>query len=201
MSIESDKLKVLVDFKKRLENEISELESELQEKKITLEALNSILIEKGFKRGDMKSVSLSKELETPKKIMVSTTKPESPVFHSKETESVIPLKTKTGESLAIIYANKQVLHVLPDETKNFNINTPPFDSFLVERVLMKMRQKDENLVKTGDLTPENMFTYEIITEREMLREIVVRNADGERLKELRSSIRWTLEKMYEKRKK
>jgi uncharacterized coiled-coil protein SlyX len=201
MSIESDKLKVLVDFKKRLENKISELESELQEKKVTLEALNSILIEKGFKRGDMKSVRLSKELETPRKITVSTTKPESPVFHSKETESVIPLKTKTGESLAIIYVNKQVLHVLPDETKNFNINTPPFDSFLVERVLMKMRQKDENLVKTGDLVAEKMFVYEIITEGEMLREIVVRNADSERLKELRSSIRWTLEKMYEKRKK
>ncbi|MCW3998241.1 MAG: hypothetical protein NWF10_06705 [Candidatus Bathyarchaeota archaeon] len=201
MSIESDKLKVLVDFKKRLENKISELESELQEKKVTLEALNSILIEKGFKRGDMKSVRLSKELETPRKITVSTTKPESPVFHSKETESVIPLKTKTGESLAIIYVNKQVLHVLPDETKNFNINTPPFDSFLVERVLMKMRQKDENLVKTGELILEKMFAYEIITEGEMLREIVVRNADGERLKELKSSIRWTLEKMYEKRKK
>jgi hypothetical protein len=172
----------------------------LQEKKITLEALNSILIEKGFKRGDMSSISSSKKIEKPKKIIVTTTKPKSSVFPSKETESVIPLKTKTGESLAIIYANRQVLHVLPDETKNFNTNTPPFESFLVERVLMKMRQKDEAFVKAGDLIPEKMFSYEIITEGELLREIVVINADNDRLKELRSSIRWTLEKMYEKRK-
>jgi hypothetical protein len=200
MSVDSDKLKILVDFKKKLGDRIIELESELQEKKITLEALNSILIEKGFKRGDMSSISSSKKIEKPKKIIVTTTKPKSSVFPSKETESVIPLKTKTGESLAIIYANRQVLHVLPDETKNFNTNTPPFESFLVERVLMKMRQKDEAFVKAGDLIPEKMFSYEIITEGELLREIVVINADNDRLKELRSSIRWTLEKMYEKRK-
>jgi hypothetical protein len=66
---------------------------------------------------------------------------------------------------------------------------------------MKMRQKDENFVKTEDLIPEKMFTYEIITEGELLKEIVVKNADNERIKELRSSIRWTLEKMYEKIKK
>jgi hypothetical protein len=32
----------------------------------------------------------------------------------------------------------------------------------------------------------------------LLREIVIRNVDEERLRELKSSIRWTLEKMYEK---
>ena len=45
-----------------------------------------------------------------------------------------------------------------------------------------------------------MLDYEIITEGDLLREIVIKNVDGDRLKELRSSIRWTLEKMYEKSK-
>ena len=202
MSHESEKLKLLIGFKKRLEKKISDLELELQEMKITAEILNSILIEKGFKRGDMKAIiPSSHKPETLKKIDKSDINPKSPVFHSKDPENVIPLKTKNGESLAIIYVNNEVLHVLLDETKNFDVNIPPFSSFLVKRVFMKMKQKDEELVKTGVISSENMFTYDIATEGELIREIVIKNVDENRLKDLISSIEWTLEKMYEKSKK
>jgi len=43
-----------------------------------------------------------------------------------------------------------------------------------------------------------MFTYTLVKEGELIREIIIKNADDERLKELKSSIRWTFEKMYEK---
>lgn len=202
MSHESEKLKLLIGFKKRLEKKISDLELELQEMKITAEILNSILIEKGFKRGDMKTIiASSHKPETLKKIDKSDINPKSPVFQSKDSENVIPLKTKNGESLAIIYVNNEVLHVLLDETKNFDANVPPFSSFLVKRVFMKMKQKDEELVKTGVIASEKMFTYDITTEGELIREIVIKNVDENRLKDLRSSIEWTLEKMYEKSKK
>ena len=202
MSHESEKLKVLIGFKKRLEKKISDLELELQEMKIASEILNSILIEKGFKRGNMKAIVPSPHKpETFKKAISSNIKPKSPVFHSKDPESVIPLKTKNGESLAIIYVNKEGLHVLLDETKKFDANVPPFSSFLVKRVFMKMKQKDEELAKSGVISSDKMFAYDIATEGELIREIVIKNVDENRLKDLRSSIEWTLEKMYEKTKK
>ena len=201
MSIQSNKLKVLVDFKKRLETKIEQLELELHETKVTLETLNLIIIEKGFKRGDINSMpSNFKQPRNSKKISDSLGVPTSATYHANKNESVIPLKTKNGESLAIIHVHKKLLHILLDETKKFNVNTPPFDSFLVSRVLMKMKQKDEKFTNSGFLTPEKMLDYEIITEGDLLREIVIKNVDGDRLKELRSSIRWTLEKMYEKSK-
>ena len=90
------------------------------------------------------------------------------------------------------------MHVLPDESKKFNVNTPPFYPFLVERVLEKMREKDGELVRIGDLTLEKMFNYDIISENDLIREIVIRNVSEDRLRELKSSIRWTFEKMFEK---
>jgi hypothetical protein len=90
------------------------------------------------------------------------------------------------------------LHVLPDESKSFSVNTPPFSHFLVERVLAKMQEKDNELVRMGQLTPDKMFAYNIIREGDLIREIVIKNVDEERLRELKSSIRWTLEKMYDK---
>jgi hypothetical protein len=192
MSQDSDKIKALVTFKKKLEKRIEKLDSEVKELEATLEVVNSILLEKGFKRGDMKEVA------PPTQATVAIE--EKPLQHVAETEAVIPLKTINDEPLAIIYVNKDSLHVLPDESKSFNVSTPPFSHFLVERVLAKMQEKDNELVRMGQLTPDRMFAYNIIREGDLIREIVIKNAGEERLRELKSSIRWTLEKMYEKMK-
>ncbi len=191
----SEKLKALVNFKKKLEQRIEELEDELKEATATLEAVNSILLEKGFKRGDLKEVKPPEE-ETAPEIRVLVNEEVAP--RSLEPESVIPLRTINDETLAIIYVDKEVLHVLPDESKKFSVNTPPFQPFLVERVLAKMQKKDNELAKTGQLAADKVFAYTFALEGDLLREIVIRNVDEERLRELKSSIRWTLEKMYEK---
>jgi hypothetical protein len=202
MSQDSDKVKALVTFKKKLEKRIEKLDSEVKDLEATLEVVNSILLEKGFKRGDIKEVAAAPA--TPEEVLPPTQTTvaveEKPLQHAVETESVIPLKTMNDEALAIIYISRDSLHVLPDESKSFNVTTPPFSHFLVERVLAKMQEKDNELVRMGQLTPDKIFIYKIIQEGDLLREIVIKNADEERLRELRSSIRWTLEKMYERMK-
>jgi hypothetical protein len=199
MSQDSERLKAFVNFKKKLEKQIEELGSELEEYQALLEAVNSVLLEKGFKRGDMKEVKLSED-EAPPTLHVIVEK-EAPVApQATESESVIPLKTMDDLPLAIIYVDKGALHVLPDETKKFDVNTPPFQPFLVERVLTKMQEKDSELVRTGQLAADKMFAFNIMREGDLIREIVIKNFDDDRLKELKSSIRWTLEKMYEKTK-
>jgi hypothetical protein len=52
----------------------------------------------------------------------------------------------------------------------------------------------------GELTTDKMFAYNIVCEGDLIREIMFKNVDEERLRELKSSIRWTFEKMYEKTK-
>jgi hypothetical protein len=199
MSQDSEKLKALVNLKKKLEKRIEELDAELKEASATLEAVNSVLLEKGFKRGNLKEAKAPKE-EVPIEVEVTVEEEVPATPRAAEPESVIPLKTMDDEPLAIIYVDKEALHVLPDESKHFNVNTPPFQAFLVERVLAKMQTKDSELMRTGQLTPDKIFAYNITREGDSIREIVIRNVDEDRLRELKSSIRWTLEKMYEKTK-
>lgn len=195
MSQDSERIKALVAFKARLEKRLEELDSEAKEFKAMLDVVSSILLEKGFRRGDLKEVAPKAVEEAPSAVA----KEEKPALqHVMEPESVIPLKAMNDESLAIIYVNKDSMHVLPDESKSFSVNTPPFSHFLVERVLAKMQEKDNELVRMGQLTPDKMFAYNIIREGDLIREIVIKNFDEERLRELKSSIRWTLEKMYDK---
>jgi len=199
MSQDSEKMKALVTFKKKLEERVEELDSELKETQASLDAVNSILLEKGFRRGDIKKVTVVPEEAAPAAQTAAAVEDKT-AQRTAEPESVIPLKTVNDESLAIIYVEKQTLHILPDESKHFSVNTPPFNNFLVERVLAKMQEKDKELVRMGQLTLEKMFAYNITREGDSLREIVIKNFDEERLRELKSSIRWTLEKMYEKMK-
>jgi hypothetical protein len=206
MSQDSERMKSMVALKQRLEKRLARLESETKELQATLDTVNTILLEKGFKRVSIKEVELNTK-ETPKDVMeqpkdVYTQHKETKpiVYQGGEPENVIPLKNMNDESLALIYIEKDSIHILPDESKHFSVNTPPFGNFLVERVLTKMQDKDSELVRLKQLTPDRMFSYSIVREGDLIREIVIRNADEERFKELKSSIRWTLEKMYEKMK-
>ncbi len=204
-------MKSLIAFKKRMEEQLEKLTAESKEVQAALDTVNAILLEKGFRRGDIKEISeasvpkevvLPKQEPEPQKVVIQYTSDASkPVAqHMPEQESVIPLKTMADEPLALIIFDKQGMHVMPDESKNFSVNTPPFTNFLVEKVFAKMQEKDSELVRTKQLTADKMFSYNIVREGDLIREIVIRNVDDERLKELKSSIRWTFEKMYEKMK-
>jgi hypothetical protein len=197
---DSEKLKSMIALKKRLEEQLEKLETETKEVQDTLDAVNQILLEKGFKRGDIKEVPV--QVAIPKEVVLPKHEPEpqktTPANQHTEPESVIPLKTMADEPLALIYFEKQSIHLLPDESKKFSVNTPPFTNFLVEKVFAKMQEKDKELVRLGQLSTDKMFSYSIVREGDLIREIIIKNADDERLKELKSSIRWTFEKMYEK---
>jgi hypothetical protein len=201
---DSEKMKAMLAFKKRLEDQLEKLNTEAQEVQATLDTVNTILLDKGFKRGDIKEVPAVAPASMPKEVVLPKPAAETPKpAHQApptEPETVIPLKTMAEEPLALMYFEKQSIHVLPDESKNFSVNTPPFSNFLVEKVFSKMQEKDKELVRLGQLTPDKMFSYNIVKENDLIREIIIKNVDEERLKELKSSIRWTFEKMYEKMK-
>ena len=195
MSQDSEKIKRLVSFKQKLEKRVEELELELKELQATLEAINSILIEKGFKRAEITKPPAEIEALPPKEEVTVEPSPQP----STEYESV-PLRTVTGELLATLYVSEDSLRVVLAEDKNFAINTPPFTPFLVERVFAKMQEKDNELARAGQIATEKVFSYNIVREGDVIREITVKHVDQDRLRELKSSIRWTLEKMYEKMK-
>lgn len=90
------------------------------------------------------------------------------------------------------------MRVIPEADKKFDVGTPPFKAFLVDKVLMRMHEVDQEAVRKGELMPDEALSFDIKTDGNILREILVRNITPQRERELRSAIRWTLEKMYEK---
>lgn len=179
----NEKMMRLAKFKSSLEKKIAETEAELENLRILLEFVNKTLLEKGFKRAEIAKPKPSETSALP------------PVM---KDERAFPLKSVTGELLANLYINQDSMRVTIADGKTFNVNTPPFQQFLIERVLNKMQEKDREAASKGEVTPGEIFSYELILDGDAIREIVVRKLTADRLRELKSSIHWTLEKMYEK---
>jgi hypothetical protein len=165
------------------------METELDEMKTLLSLIDVTLLKEGFKRAE-----ISKPVQT-------TQKQETPQPSPMPQKKGIPLKTVTGDLLAQLYTEKGSMQIVLAEDKNFDINTPPFTSFFVERVLAKMQEKDKEDASKGKLAPENTLSFSMKQDGNIIKEININNLRPERSRELKSSIRWTLEKMYERMKK
>ena len=183
---EKEKIKKIAKLRALLEKRVEDMETELDGLKTLLSLIDTTLIKEGFKRAE-----ISKPVQAPPKQET----PQPSVIQQKKG---IPLKTVTGDLLAQLYTEKDSMQIILSEDKNFDINTPPFTSFFVERVLAKMQEKDREDASKGKIAPENTLSYDIKRDGNIVKEITIRNLRRERSRELKSSIRWTLEKMYER---
>ncbi len=183
---EKEKIKKIAKLRALLEKRVETMETELDGLKTLLSLIDTTLIKEGFKRA---------EVTKPVQTLPKQATPQPSVIQQKKA---IPLKTVTGDLLAQLYIEKDSMQVTLAEDKNFDINTPPFTSFFVERVLAKMQEKDREDASKGKIAPEKILSYNIKRDGNLIREITIRNLKPKRSRELKSSIRWTLEKMYER---
>ncbi|MFC1487143.1 hypothetical protein ACFLRN_05600 [Thermoproteota archaeon] len=184
-----EKIKKIAKLRALLEKRVEDMETELNGLKTLLSMIDTTLLDQSFKRA-----KITKPIQTTPK------QEESQLAPSESQKRGIPLKTVTGDLLAQIFIEKDIVQITLAEDKNFDINTPPFTSFFVERVLAKMREKDKENSSKGKLDPEKIVSFDIKQDQNILKEISIRNLRPERTRELKSSIRWTLEKMYERMK-
>lgn len=186
--MEDEKIRKIAQLREMLEERATKLEAELEGMRTLLSFINELLLEKSFKRAE----EIAKPV-TPKPAEVAPppARPEGQV-------RTVPLKTRAGELLANLDVEDDLMRIVPASDKKFSVNTPPFTAFLVQRILGKMKETDQELVREGRMMPQEALVYEVKTDGDILQEITIRNFRPQRERELRSATRWTLEKMYEK---
>jgi len=185
LSSEREEVEKLLKIRRRIEKRIGRLRAELEYLTHLLSLVDREISAKSFKPA-------------------STLKPSAPPA-PKPVEAAagqtIPLKASDGSLLAIMHVLNGEIRVTPSEELKFNVNTPPFHQFLVNKVLDGMVSKDKDAAAQGQITPDEILTYKIIQDGDLLKEIIIRNYREERrVVTLKNALRWTFEKMYEKTK-
>lgn len=124
---------------------------------------------------------------------------EPPTEAVDEEEDLSSVKSRDGTVLGTLRVDGTVIVFEPRRDLVFTTDIPPFQSFFVDRVLSNMRSTDEGRVTAGEISPEEILSFDVQTDGDRIIRVVVRNYGGERrLREIRSSLRWALDKMYEK---
>ena len=181
-SIDDEIIKNLMDLRSYLEKKIEELEDETRKLKALFKIVGEAVVTKSF-RGAESIPRIQTKTDT---------------LTMKNWEEV-PLKIASGTLLATMHVSDEDIRIIPNEGLIFDINTPPFQSFLINRVLEGICENDRKASERGEMTPDKILSYEIMKEGAVIKEIRINNYGTEkRLREITSTSRWTLEKMYEK---
>ena len=174
----------LMELRSYLETRLKEVKEELERLRVLSKIVEEVIVSKSFRVAETLQPT-PQERETP--------------LPASEPEESVPLNTAQGVSLAAMVVSPPNVRIVPVEELEFSVHTPPFQSFFVSRILEPMRVKDDEAVRKGEFLPENALSYEVVTDGDVIKEVVIRNYGGEtRLQEVKSACRWTLEKMYER---
>lgn len=83
---------------------------------------------------------------------------------------------------------------------NLNINTPPFRSFFINRILEGMKTKDKEKIQKGEINESEILEYEVNSdENGKIKSVTISNyREKERLNEILNTATWVFTRMLEK---
>jgi hypothetical protein len=198
-SIDEEIIQKLMELRTYLGTKLEQLEDEQEKLRALFKILDEVIVSKSFKRAETASPSpIEETLMKPALAPTDEMTPRPAEVVAPPGEEV-PLRSQTGVLLATMYITETEAQIIPAPGMNFTASTPPFQSFLIGRILEPMRQKDMEAVHSGVLMPDQALQFEPILEGETIRRIVIKNyGDTRRMREIMTTTRWTLEKMAQK---
>ena len=175
----AEEAKELAELKKYLEERVTVLQRELDALRALLKLVDEALSKASFKPAF--------ELLEPQ---------------PSAEENVMLVASRNGRVLGRMYVGPDYVRIEPSPEIAFDVNTPPFKAFFIDKVLEPMKAKDKEAAEKGLLDPDRVMDYYVHTEGDILRYVLVKNVvDERRVRELRSAIRWTFERMLERMKR
>lgn len=92
------------------------------------------------------------------------------------------------------------IKITPSEDLLINVNTPPFRSFFLNRILDGMKSKDEEKNRSGQIGDYEVLNYQVDNDLQgIIKSVTVANyREKERLQDILSTVIWVLSKMVEK---
>jgi hypothetical protein len=125
-----------------------------------------------------------------------------------DSRNIKPLKrAKDDFLLANAEISQDTVVIVPVSGINLNVNTPPFKSFFLNRILEGMKSKDAEKVSQGALREPDAFNYRVEEDDDsggggssgIIKRIVINKyREKERLQEIFNTSAWVFTRMLEK---
>ena len=185
MKFSEKQVKDIVALKESLIEQIDRHQESIEKLEKNITILNSFLIDSSFTKAS--------QLETKVEIQKDTEIEKNPEINS------IPIKRgNEGKIIANAFVTPEQVSIILDNEVEINIDTPPFKSFFLDRIIGEMMKKDHVEAENGKIQKESIIEYIINKNGSDIREIIIKNyRQKERVNELINTAGWSLTRMLE----
>lgn len=187
MKFSEEQMKDIVALKENLVEQIGKHQKEIEMLEKNLTILDLTLKESSFTKAS--------QLESVKRIPTKQDTAEK-----RPTENSIPIKQgNDGRVIANAHVSPEQISIVLEDGVEIGVETPPFRSFFLDRIIGEMKQKDIAEAKNGTIQRESVIDCIVNKDNSNIREIIIKNyRQKERVDELISTVGWSLKKMFEK---
>ena len=154
----------------------------------------STQIEKGYTSGNKKSQVNNED----QKIAIKKEKEQD--LDSKNKYETKELKRlKDNFLLATVKVSTSSVEIIPEKSLSFDINTPPFKTFFIKRILDGMVNQDKEQLRKKQIDDGEILTYRIDEADRIIKKIIINNyREKERLTDIFNTSAWVFTRMLEK---
>ena len=210
-----DDIKNAAEIREWLTKQILEKQDEIEKIKINLSLIDSVLKQGSFKTAANLNFSKKFSPSEQKNEMNSMKKTPNQYYekHRENEEQTEPREQAVEETrlikrlkdntpVARVHVTSEEVTIIPEDSIKISIETPPFRSFFLNRILQGMKNKDLDKNKQGQLSESDIISYDITTEdedKDILKKIKIKNyRDKERINEIFNTAAWVLTRMLDK---
>ena len=191
MKFSEEQVKEIVALKESLIEQVDKHQESIDMLEKNIIVLDSFLKDSSFTKASELEIKKENQIQVKPKII------EKPI------ENSIPIKrVNDGKVIANAYVTPEQLSIVLDNEIEINVDTPPFKSFFLDRIIGEMKKKDFQEAESGKIQKESIIDYIINKNGTDIREIIIKNyRQKERVNELINTAGWSLTRMMENIKK
>src|ERR671911_176263 len=216
LNFSEEDIKNAADLRDWLLKQLSNKQEEIDRLKRLLLLIDNLLKQESFKpasklQRSIKNTESSIISESQESILrnKSSIKTESKKYTPNSlNENVSPFtetrdlkRLKDNLLLAKVNISSQTIEITPEKGLTFYVDTPPFKSFFIKRILEGMITQDRTKNRQKQLSNQDLLDYTIDENEGKIKKIIINNyREKERLTDIINTSAWVFTRMLEKEK-
>jgi len=188
MDYSEENMRDILELREWISEEIEKREREIEKFQQNLHILDSLVKQSSFSKA-------SSLISSNKQSMQSA---QQSIQANHQISSVIPIKTSDNKILANTHVTPDELVIIPLEDTILDVETHPFKSFFLGRIIGGMESQDRLEIQNGNI-PENLAISCLVNkDGTRIREILIKNyRQKERVSEIINTVTWAFSRMIE----
>jgi hypothetical protein len=181
MDNSEENVRDILELREWISEEIEKREKEIDKFRQNIRILDSIVKQSSFSKASS--------------LVSSPSKPS--IQQNQQTASVIPIKAQ-DRILANAHVTSDEMVIIPSEDITLDMETNPFKSFFLGRIIGGMENQDRLDVQNGKIPQNTIISCLVNRDGNKIREILIKNyRQKERVNEIINTVTWSFSRMLE----